>query len=67
MVLGSGITRFERDMQEYLRTNEWNNYYVDQSWKVLQPNDNWYSFTPSVAHQRTSYSDIENKIIDYKV
>ena len=54
---------WEKDMQEYLKTNEWGNFYTDQSWKVLQPKDNWYSFTPSVAHQRTSYSDIQKGVI----
>ena len=58
---------YGEDMTEYVRTNEWGNYFTDQSWKVLQPVDNWYSFTPSVGVQRPSYSDIQNGYIDVEV
>ncbi len=58
---------YGEDMTEYVRTNEWGNYFTDQSWKVLQPVDNWYSFTPSVGVQRPSYSDIQNGYIDIEV
>lgn len=58
---------YEKDMMNYLRTNEWGNYYTDQSWKVLQPVDNWYSFEPKVGVQRKSYSDIQKGKIDVEV
>jgi GR25 family glycosyltransferase involved in LPS biosynthesis len=58
---------YERDMMEYLRTNEWGNFYTDQSWKVLQRTDNWYSFSPSVGVQRKSYSDIQKGFINIEV
>ena len=58
---------YESDMNTYLKTGIWDNYYTDQSWKVLQLKDNWYSFTPSVAVQRASYSDIANQYVDYGV
>ena len=58
---------YAEDMTEYVRTNEWGNYFTDQSWKVLQPVDNWYSFSPSVGVQRPSYSDIQNGYIDVEV
>lgn len=58
---------YENDMMNYLRTGEWGNYYVDQSWKVLQPKDKWYSFTPTVAVQRPSFSDIQKGFINVEV
>ncbi len=58
---------YGEDMTEYVTTNKWGNYFTDQSWKVLQPIDNWYSFTPSVGVQRPSYSDIQNGYIDVEV
>jgi len=33
--------------------------------KRLQPNSNWYSLNPLVGKQIESYSDIENKVVDY--
>lgn len=50
---------YENDINNYIKTGKWGNYYVDQSWKVLQPNDNWYSFFPSIGYQSGSLSDIE--------
>ena len=58
---------YTNDLNKYLKTGLWGNYYTDQSWKVLQPKDNWYSFHPSVAIQRSSYSDIEKGNVDYGV
>jgi hypothetical protein len=50
---------YENDMNNYVKTGKWGNYYVDQSWKVLQKTDNWYSFYPPVGIQSVSLSDIE--------
>jgi GR25 family glycosyltransferase involved in LPS biosynthesis len=50
---------YENDMNNYIKTGKWGNYYVDQSWKVLQKTDNWYSFYPPVGIQSGSLSDIE--------
>lgn len=58
---------YTNDLNKYMKTGEWGNYYTDQSWKVLQPKDKWYSFKPSVALQRSSYSDIEKGNVDYGV
>lgn len=40
---------------------------TDQSWKPLQRRDRWYIFSPSFGRQRTSYSDIEQKTVNYDV
>lgn len=41
-------------------------YAVDQYWKKLQPNSNWFVFSPKLGLQRKSYSDIVKTIVDYK-
>lgn len=55
------------DLADYMRTGQWGNYFTDQSWKVLQPGDKWYSFSPTVAVQRPSYSDIQKGNITVEV
>jgi hypothetical protein len=40
---------------------------VDVYWQRLQPQSNWYCFSPRLGYQRESYSDIENKIVNYGV
>jgi GR25 family glycosyltransferase involved in LPS biosynthesis len=41
-------------------------YAIDIYWKILQPISNWYSLNKLIGYQYISYSDIENKIVDYK-
>jgi len=38
---------------------------LDVAWQSLQRTDRWYIFTPSIGSQRPSFSDIENKHVDY--
>ncbi len=38
---------------------------IDQAWKNLQRNDRWYICSPAAGHQRPSFSDIEQKQVDY--
>lgn len=38
----------------------------DQCWKSLQREGNWYSFTPRLAKQRKSYSDIQKGNVNYE-
>lgn len=40
-------------------------YAIDQIWKSLQPNNNWYVFIPRFGRQRPDYSDIEKRKVDY--
>jgi GR25 family glycosyltransferase involved in LPS biosynthesis len=42
-------------------------YAVDQYWKRLQPQSNWYIFEPKLGKQRASFSDIEDTAVDYDV
>lgn len=39
---------------------------IDQFWKQLQSPNRWYTFHPVMAHQRDSFSDIEQKDVNYK-
>ena len=40
---------------------------VDQYWKRLQPQSNWYIFSPKLGVQRESHSDIQGGVVDYGV
>ena len=42
-------------------------YAVDQYWKRLQPETNWYMFYPKLGKQRSSFSDIVGGNVDYGV
>ena len=53
---------YENDMQSYIKTGVWEGYYTDMSWKVLQPDDKWFAFEPSVGRQSGSTSDIETGV-----
>jgi hypothetical protein len=39
----------------------------DQYWKILQPQSRWYYSKKRVGIQRSSWSDCEQKFVDYKV
>ncbi len=39
--------------------------HIDTWWNNLQEKDNWMMLTPLTVIQKTSHSDIENKVIDY--
>lgn len=38
---------------------------IDVYWQRLQPQSKWYCFSPRLGYQRESYSDIENKVVNY--
>ena len=40
---------------------------LDQHWKKLQVKDKWYVMEPTVGKQKESYSDIEQKMVNYNV
>jgi len=52
--------------REHQPRDQWTlRFAIDQAWKTLQRADRWYIFTPTFGHQRPSFSDIENKLVDY--
>ena len=42
-------------------------YEVDVHMKILQKTDKWYCLNPKIGKQKTSYSDIQKKIVKYSV
>ena len=40
-------------------------YCIDQYMKKLQPCSNWYCLKPKIGKQMESFSDIENRIVNY--
>jgi len=40
---------------------------IDQYWKRLQPQSNWYMFLPKLGVQRESHSDIQGGVVNYGV
>ena len=59
---------YEKDLETYLKTEKWSDWYcTDQSWKILQSKDEWFSFQPSVGIQRKSYSDIMKGVVNYNL
>ena len=40
---------------------------IDVAWKRLQRRDRWYIFSPSMGRQRPSFSDIEQRVVNYDV
>ena len=42
-------------------------YCLDVYWKKLQPESKWFVLNPKLGMQRESYSDIEQKITNYRV
>jgi len=63
------LANFEEGAVHLERTHydEYHVYAIDQYWKKLQPQSNWYSFNPIMGKQRASYSDIHKVDVDYQV
>lgn len=39
---------------------------IDQNWKKLQPQSDWYAFNPLIGKQMDGYSDIEKTNVSYR-
>ena len=48
-----------------LQTEYKSKYRGDRYWNRIQKRDNWYIIMPGLCVQRPSFSDIENKNVDY--
>ena len=59
------ISVWEKGLEKLVETNDEKIYAIDQVWKCLQPDSNWYYFMKRIGKQRASWSDIENKFTDY--
>jgi glycosyl transferase family 25 len=50
---------------ENITSADYGTYAIDVSWFPLQRKDKWYCIFPSLMVQRSSYSDIEKRFVDY--
>lgn len=65
---------YENLLNHYLKghellqeTGDRGQYMNDTYWKILQETDNWFALKTAAGIQRKSYSDIENKKVNYQV
>lgn len=61
------IALFEEAIPKLIKSGEHWNWVIDQVWKRIQPDMQWYGFVPRLGRQMPSWSNIENKLIDYGV
>jgi GR25 family glycosyltransferase involved in LPS biosynthesis len=57
-----------KDGLELLKTRPYEKRYyaIDMYWKQLQQRDNWFILYPLTVVQMSTYSDIEERVVDYK-
>jgi GR25 family glycosyltransferase involved in LPS biosynthesis len=61
------IQNFRESVQNLIREpKNHKEYAVDMFWKRLQRKDKWYLITPITVVQYDSYSDIEQRNVDYR-
>jgi GR25 family glycosyltransferase involved in LPS biosynthesis len=41
-------------------------YSIDQNWKKIQKENNWFAFSPLLGRQLDDWSDIEKRYVEYK-
>ena len=61
------IDCWEESLKNFEITGDKNKYACDMSWKKLQQKDNWVCLKKRLGKQRDSYSDIEQKDVNYNV
>jgi len=60
------INTYEVGLHKLIETGQHWNYSVDQYWKVLQPDTQWFAAQPRLGLQRPSFSDVGQKFTDNK-
>ena len=60
------LANFKESLEGFLRTGVYHTYALDQYWKRLQPEGQWFLVRPSLCTQRPGYSDIEKRNVDYR-
>lgn len=61
------IANFREGVQQLMKDpNNKHEYAVDMYWKRLQQQGRWYTIIPLSVYQYETYSDIENRNVDYK-
>lgn len=59
------LQNFKEGLDQLQKTNNKPLYAIDMYWQRLQQRDNWFVVIPSLFIQRPSYSDIEQKDVNY--
>jgi GR25 family glycosyltransferase involved in LPS biosynthesis len=59
------LNNFLNGYELLMTENKYHIYAIDQFWKRLQNQDNWFLIIPLNATQQPGYSDIEKKYVDY--
>lgn len=61
------IKHLEEGLEKLTATHNPSKYTIDQWWKSLQPVHSWYYFVNRIGIQRPGYSDIEGRVVNYRV
>jgi len=59
------LDNFKESLVALEKTGSREKFAIDMHWKNLQKIDNWYVVAPSLFIQTPSYSDIENRNVNY--
>jgi glycosyl transferase family 25 len=59
------LQNFKEGLEKLLKTLDYPNYAIDVYMNNLIKKDNWYGIYPPMCIQRESYSDIENRYVNY--
>lgn len=59
------LKNFREGVIGLMKTYNKPTYACDMYWFPLQLNTNWYIFNPSLGYQYESFSDIEQRVVDY--
>ena len=60
------LNNFKHSCQKLRDTKYYQKWAIDVGWRELQVKDAWYIYSDKFCEQIVSYSDIEEKISDYK-
>jgi len=61
------IANFREGVQNLMKDpNNKREYAIDMYWKRLQQTGKWYTIIPLSVYQYETYSDVENRNVDYK-
>ena len=61
------IKNYEEGLDGLIQTGDYPKYALDQNWKLLQSQDNWFIVSPPLMIQRPGYSYIEGEYVDYTI
>jgi GR25 family glycosyltransferase involved in LPS biosynthesis len=60
------LSNFKEGIEKFKKSKNGPVHAIDIYWKLLQPDDNWFTFYPMNAYQMESYSDIMKSVRNYK-